>query len=77
MGTDHPPLNKQGRLGEPSLWADEPADDALSLIEEMPFERINRHFGVTNTPTTFTRYLRRMPGFEGCWFSYRTSSAET
>ena len=34
MGTDHPPLNKQGRLGEPSLWADEPADDALSLIEE-------------------------------------------
>jgi hypothetical protein len=34
MGTDHPPRNKQGRLSEPSLWADAPADDALSLIEE-------------------------------------------
>jgi hypothetical protein len=34
MGTDHPPRSKQGRLGEPSLWADEPGDDALSLLEE-------------------------------------------
>jgi hypothetical protein len=34
MGLDHPPHNKQGRLGEPSLWADEPTDDALSLLEE-------------------------------------------
>jgi hypothetical protein len=34
MGTDHPPRNKQGRLGEPSLRAEEPADDALSLLEE-------------------------------------------
>ena len=33
MGTDHPP-RKQGRLGEPSLWVDEPTDDALSLLEE-------------------------------------------
>jgi hypothetical protein len=32
---------------------------------------------LTNTPTTFTRCLRRMPGFERFWFSYRTSSAET
>jgi hypothetical protein len=32
---------------------------------------------VTNTPTTFARCLRRMPGFERFWFSYRTSSAET
>jgi hypothetical protein len=34
MGADHPPRNKQGRLSEPSLWADAPADDALSLTEE-------------------------------------------
>src|SRR3979490_287379 len=33
--------------------------------------------GLTNTPKTFSRCLRRMPGFEGFWFSYRTSSAET
>jgi hypothetical protein len=45
---------------------------------------VNRHFGLTNkpigltnTPETFSRCLRRMPGFEGFWFSYRTSSAET
>jgi hypothetical protein len=43
----------------------------------MPFEGMNRHFGVTNTPTTFIRCLRRMPGFDGSWFSYRASSAET
>jgi len=30
---DHPPQNKQGHTGGPSLWADEPADDALSLLE--------------------------------------------
>ena len=46
-------------------------------LRKMPFEGMNRHFGVTNTPTTFTRCLRRMPGFEGFWFSSRTSSAET
>jgi hypothetical protein len=34
MGIDHPQRNKQGRLGEPSLWAGEPIDDALSLLEE-------------------------------------------
>jgi hypothetical protein len=34
MGMNHPPLSKQDRPGEPSLWADEPADDALSLLEE-------------------------------------------
>jgi hypothetical protein len=31
---ENPPRNKQGRLGERSLWADEPTDDALSLLEE-------------------------------------------
>ncbi len=34
MGMDHPPRNRRGRLGEPSFWADEPADDDLSLLEE-------------------------------------------
>jgi hypothetical protein len=43
---------------------------------KMPFEGTNRHLGVT-TPTTFTRWLRKMPGFESCWFSFPTSSAET
>jgi hypothetical protein len=43
----------------------------------MPFEGMSRHLGVTNTLTTLTRCLRRMPGFEGFWFSCRTSSAET
>jgi hypothetical protein len=34
MGIDYPPRNRQGRLGEPTLWAGEPADDDLSLFEE-------------------------------------------
>src|SRR5271167_3326119 len=38
---------------------------------------MNRRFAVTSTSTTFTRCLRRMPGFEGSWFSYLTSFAET
>ena len=33
MGTDHLPRNKRGSLGGPSLWADEPTDDALALLE--------------------------------------------
>jgi hypothetical protein len=45
-------------------------------LRKMPFEGTNRHLGVT-TPTTFTRWLRKMPGFESCWFSFPTSSAET
>ena len=31
---NHPPRNKQGRPSEPSLWADEPTDDALPLLED-------------------------------------------
>jgi hypothetical protein len=34
MGIDHPQRNKQGRLGEPSLWGDEHSDDAFSLLGE-------------------------------------------
>ena len=34
MGMNHPPRNKHGHLSEPSLGADEPTDDALSLVEE-------------------------------------------
>ena len=29
----HPPRNKQGHISCPSLWADEPADDALPLLD--------------------------------------------
>src|SRR5258708_4154086 len=46
-------------------------------LRRMPLKGTNRRFGVTNTPKTFTRCLRRMPVFEGFWFRYRTSSAET
>src|SRR6202165_508082 len=38
---------------------------------------MNRHFRVTNLPTTFCLCLRRMHGFEGLWSSYRTSYSET
>ena len=34
MEIDHPPYSKRSHLGEPSLWADEPTDDALALLEE-------------------------------------------
>jgi hypothetical protein len=34
MEADCPPRNKQGRSGEPSLWLDEPADDALLILED-------------------------------------------
>jgi hypothetical protein len=34
MEADYPPRNKQGRPGEPSLWVDEPTDDALLTVEE-------------------------------------------
>ena len=32
MRIDHPPHTKRIRRSEPSLWADESADDALSLL---------------------------------------------
>jgi hypothetical protein len=32
MQTDHPQRSKR-RCSEPSLWVDEPADEALSLLE--------------------------------------------
>jgi hypothetical protein len=31
---NQPLRNKQGRPGEPTLWADEPADDAVPLLED-------------------------------------------
>ena len=71
MGTDHPLCDKQAHLAKPSLWVAEPADD-FSRYLRMPFERMNLHFGMANTPKRFTRCLRRMPGFEGFWFNYRT-----
>ena len=33
MRTDHPPQSKRDRRADPSLWVDEPTDDALSLLE--------------------------------------------
>jgi len=33
MQVVHPAQNKRVRRGEPSLWACEPTDDALSLLE--------------------------------------------
>lgn len=32
MRIDHPPHNKRSRRSEPSLWMEEPTDDALSLL---------------------------------------------
>ena len=31
---NQPPRNKQGRPSEPTLWANEPVDDALPLLED-------------------------------------------
>jgi hypothetical protein len=31
---NQPPRNEQGRRGKPTLWADEPTDDAPSLVED-------------------------------------------
>jgi hypothetical protein len=33
MGTDHPSRDKQAHRAKPSLWAAEPIDDSLSLLE--------------------------------------------
>ena len=34
MGIEHLLRNKQRRFAEPALWADDPADGTLSLLEE-------------------------------------------
>src|SRR6202049_1184929 len=68
--------NKEGRNIKQSGMTKTPTALFRSL-RKMPFEGMNRHFGVTNTATTCTRCLRRMPGCEGFWFRYPTSSAET
>ena len=39
MEADYPACNKQGPLGEPSLWVDEPTDDTLLLLEENALRR--------------------------------------
>ena len=33
MEINHQPLSKRNRRGAPSLWSDESADDALSLLQ--------------------------------------------
>ena len=35
---NQPPRNEQGRPGKPTLWADEPTDDAPSLVEDALLE---------------------------------------
>ena len=74
MGIDHPPRDKQARLDQPSLWVDQPTDGS-SLCLRVPFEVINLHFGMTNTATTCTRCLKRMPGCEGFWLSSSLKNA--
>ena len=44
MQTDHPQQNKR-RRSEPSLWPDEPADDALSQLENGLREHEPAHCG--------------------------------
>jgi len=51
METDHPPRDKQAHLAKPSLWVAEPAGD-LARHLRMPFEKMNPHFGMANTPKT-------------------------
>ena len=34
MGINHSPHHRQGGVSEPTLWADDPADDAPSLFDE-------------------------------------------
>jgi hypothetical protein len=34
MGINHSPHHRQGGVSEPTLWADDPADDTLSLFDE-------------------------------------------
>ena len=41
----------------------------LSRYLKMPFEEMNPHFGMVTGPRMITRCLRRMRGFEDCWFS--------
>ena len=54
MGTDHPPHDKQVHLAKPSLWAAEPADDFLSLLEnarrEEPSLWAGEHTEDVNSP---------------------------
>ena len=66
MGIDHTPRDKQAGLDQPSLWVDQPTN-AYPLCLRVPFE--DEHFGMTNTATTCTRCLKRMPGCEGFWLS--------
>ena len=69
MGTEHLPRNKQGRLAKASLGLTKTPRALFRYLRRMPFEGMNRHFGVTNTATTCTRCLKRMPGCEGFWLS--------
>jgi hypothetical protein len=46
---NHPPRNTQGCPSEPSLWADEPTDHALSLLGDALREDEPSLWGVEHT----------------------------
>jgi hypothetical protein len=35
MGMNHSQLHRRGGVSEPTLWADDPADDAFSLFDDV------------------------------------------
>jgi hypothetical protein len=73
---NNPPRNKQGRPGEPSLWANKPADDALPPLEDALRED-EPSLGVDEHTDDVHSLLEENARLRGFWFSYRTSSAET
>ena len=65
------PASLNPRFGLPNLPM------VLSLYLRVPFERMNLHFGMTNTVKTCTRCLKRMPGFAGFWLTSSSINAFT
>jgi hypothetical protein len=73
-------IAKQGGVRLPGL-GDQPWELGIHRIARKD-ALMDRPQGATNIPTTNTlamsyRCLKRMPGFEGLWLRYRTSSSET
>ena len=46
---NQPPRNEQGRPRKPTLWADEPTDDAPSLVEDALREDESARWGDEHT----------------------------
>lgn len=77
MGINHPRRGTQRRPGDASFWADEPAEAAVSLLEENALRADEPTVWSGNTPTASTPCPRGMLGSGGGWLSCRTSSAKT